>query len=105
MAKAFDGKVVLVTGSSNGIGRETAILFAENGAKVTITGRNAEALENVRSAIVATGIGEENVLVIQGNLIDDETQKKLVEDTVAKFGKLDVLVGTGVASRDLFLGE
>ncbi|PIO59808.1 oxidoreductase, short chain dehydrogenase/reductase family protein, partial [Teladorsagia circumcincta] len=44
MVGRFQGKVVIVTGSSNGIGRATAILFAEEGAKVTIAGRDERAL-------------------------------------------------------------
>lgn len=41
----FEGKVVIVTGSSNGIGRETAKLFAQEGAKLTITGRSESSLQ------------------------------------------------------------
>lgn len=45
MPGRFAGKVVIVTGSSQGIGRETAKMYAEEGAKLTITGRNPKSLD------------------------------------------------------------
>ena len=46
-SKDFNGKVVLITGSSGGIGATTAIEFSRNGANVVITGRNANNLSEV----------------------------------------------------------
>ncbi|KAF1752647.1 hypothetical protein GCK72_019202 [Caenorhabditis remanei] len=94
----FSGKVVIVTGSSNGIGRAIAILFAREGAKVTITGRNIKRLEETKQMIVKNGIPEENVLEIVTDITSEEGQNKLINSTIQKFGRLDILVnnaGTG----------
>ncbi|CAB04187.1 DeHydrogenases, Short chain [Caenorhabditis elegans] len=88
----FSGKVALITGSSNGIGRAAAILFAQQGAKVTITGRNAERLKETRHEIKKSGIPAENILAIVADVITDEGQMRLINDTVRKFGHLDILV-------------
>ncbi|KAF8371456.1 hypothetical protein PRIPAC_77885, partial [Pristionchus pacificus] len=69
----------LKKGSSAGIGRETARRFAENGAKVTITGRNVKALQVV------------------GDIRSKETQEAIVNETMKKFGKIDVLVNNAGA--------
>lgn len=53
MSSEFEGKVVLVTGSSSGIGESTVKLFAAAGAKVVVTGRNAERIANVAKACEA----------------------------------------------------
>lgn len=79
-------------GSSNGIGRAAAILFAQQGAKVTITGRNAERLKETRHEIKKSGIPAENILAIVADVITDEGQMRLINDTVRKFGHLDILV-------------
>ncbi|ULT87629.1 hypothetical protein L3Y34_007057 [Caenorhabditis briggsae] len=91
MSTRFSGKVVLVTGSSNGIGRATAILFAKEGAKVTITGRNAQRLEETKQEILKAGIPEDHVLAIVTDLATEEGQDKLINETIKKFGKLDIL--------------
>ncbi|CAL2044244.1 unnamed protein product [Caenorhabditis brenneri] len=94
----FSGKVVLVTGSSNGIGRATALLFAKEGAKVTITGRNSQRLEETKREILKVGTPEDHVLVVVTDLTDEKGQDELVNSTIEKFGRLDVLVnnaGTG----------
>ncbi|KAF1766860.1 hypothetical protein GCK72_006818 [Caenorhabditis remanei] len=57
----FSGKTVIVTGSSNGIGRSTALLFAKYGANVTITGRNADRLEETRQLLLKSGVSEKNI--------------------------------------------
>ena len=54
MPGSFSDKVVIVTGSSQGIGRETARMFVEQGAKITITGRNEQALEVRESKFILT---------------------------------------------------
>ncbi|KAF8387274.1 hypothetical protein PRIPAC_76416 [Pristionchus pacificus] len=60
----FQGKSIIVTGSSNGIGRETARMFAERGAKITITGRNAETLKKTKDLCLEAGAKEENILEV-----------------------------------------
>ncbi|CAL2044247.1 hypothetical protein CAEBREN_24429 [Caenorhabditis brenneri] len=88
----FSGKVALVTGSSNGIGRATAIVLAKDGAKVTITGRNAQRLEETRQEILKAGVPEDHVLAVAVDLVSEEGQDKLINSTIEKFGRLDILV-------------
>ncbi|GMR43401.1 hypothetical protein PMAYCL1PPCAC_13596 [Pristionchus mayeri] len=102
----FNGKVVIITGSSNGIGRGTAVLFAKQGAKVTITGRNAASLEETKRLCLQAGAKHEDILEVAfftifyiytcfqliGDLTNESFNEQLISATVAKFGKLDVLV-------------
>uniref|UniRef100_A0A183FMD0 Dehydrogenase n=1 Tax=Heligmosomoides polygyrus TaxID=6339 RepID=A0A183FMD0_HELPZ len=85
-------KFKLLLGSSNGIGRATALLFAEEGAKVTITGRSDEALQATKKGMQSVGAKDADILAIVGDLIDESIQKKIVEDTVSRFGGIDILV-------------
>ncbi|CAJ0564296.1 unnamed protein product, partial [Mesorhabditis spiculigera] len=102
MAKQFEGKVVLITGSSNGIGRGIAVHFAARGAKVTLTGRSEEALAETKAECVAAGASESDILSIAGNLTEEPFMSKLVNDAVAHFGKLDVLVNNaGVTDKEM----
>uniref|UniRef100_A0A1I7UBC9 Dehydrogenase/reductase SDR family member 11 n=1 Tax=Caenorhabditis tropicalis TaxID=1561998 RepID=A0A1I7UBC9_9PELO len=94
----FTGKVALVTGSSNGIGRATAILFAQEGAKVTITGRNAQRLEETKQEILKSGIPEDHVLTVICDLSSEHGQEELINSTIKKFGRLDILVNNAGAS-------
>ncbi len=83
-------KVAIVTGGDSGIGRATAVLFAREGAKVAI----AYLEEHDDARITADAIEQEGsvVLLFAGDLGDPEVAKKLVEQTIAKWGRLDVLV-------------
>ncbi|GMR31637.1 hypothetical protein PMAYCL1PPCAC_01832, partial [Pristionchus mayeri] len=97
----FQGKIILVSGSSNGIGRETARMFAERGAKLTITGRNAETLKRTKELCLEAGAKEDDILEIISDLENDDTPKTLVDETVKKFGGIDVLVNNaGMALTD-----
>ena len=93
----FKGKVALVTGSSSGIGAETAILFAQFGGQVVITGRNKEKLQKVfdqckKAGQEGTFKTANPVIQLVGDINDVEFCKKLVESTVNNFGKIDILV-------------
>ncbi|CAI5452542.1 unnamed protein product [Caenorhabditis angaria] len=95
----FSGKVVIVTGSSNGIGRSAAILFAKDGAKITISGRNAERLEETKKLILSQGICPENINSVLGDITKSEDQKILIDSTLQKFGgKIDILVNNAGAA-------
>lgn len=82
-------KVAIVTGSTSGIGRAVAILFASEGAKVTVTGRNAQRLAEVQKTIKASG-GQ--CIGVQADLTKLPEIQKVVDATVKQFGKLDILV-------------
>ncbi|UMM37835.1 hypothetical protein L5515_009476 [Caenorhabditis briggsae] len=87
----FSGKVALITGSSTGIGKATAILFAKEGAKVTVTGRNTQRFEETKQEILNAGIPEDHILAIATNLATEEGQDELINETIKKFGRLDIL--------------
>ena len=93
----FSGKVALVTGSSSGIGAAIAIQFAQYGAKVAITGRNAANLQKISDQIEKVSNGVKPLQII-GDLLDDSLPRRLVDETVAKFGRLDILVNNAGGS-------
>ncbi|CAI5451137.1 unnamed protein product [Caenorhabditis angaria] len=93
----FANKVAIVTGSSSGIGRAVAVLFAENGAKVTITGRSREKLDETFRHILRSGISSENVNQVIGDIGTNDGQTHLIESTIQKFGKIDILVNNAGA--------
>uniref|UniRef100_A0A914CZQ3 Uncharacterized protein n=1 Tax=Acrobeloides nanus TaxID=290746 RepID=A0A914CZQ3_9BILA len=86
------GKVAIITGSSAGIGRATALLFASEGAFVTIHGRNEKSLEETQNQLKAQGVHDNRILVVQGQIEEAKTCEDLINETIKKFGKLDVLV-------------
>jgi len=77
------GKVVLITGASEGIGAACARVFEARGAHLSITARNAEKL---------TTVGGPNTLRIAGDITSDEVQRMAVTRTVERFGGIDILV-------------
>uniref|UniRef100_A0A1I7U7B6 NAD(P)-binding protein n=1 Tax=Caenorhabditis tropicalis TaxID=1561998 RepID=A0A1I7U7B6_9PELO len=88
----FAGKVVLITGSSNGIGRACAVLFAGEGAKVVITGRNAEDVEKTRKICLSVGAKQSDLHPTVGDVMDDGFLTILVETVIDTFGKMDILI-------------
>lgn len=88
----LDGKTALITGANSGIGLATAKLFVQEGANVVITGRRQEALDQ---AVAEIGGG---VKAILADASDVSKTKSVVEETVAAFGKIDILfANAGVA--------
>lgn len=90
----FEGKVVIVTGAGSGIGAATAKRFFEEGASVVLNGRRADKL-----AETASGMEAKRVLLHSGDIAEEAYVARLVEETIATFGRLDVLVNNaGVAA-------
>ncbi|WP_375271770.1 SDR family NAD(P)-dependent oxidoreductase [Sphingomonas sp.] len=85
------GKVVLITGSSRGIGRASAIACAEQGAKVVISSRKQDACDAAAAEINAR-FGEGTAIAVAANLSDKEGLQHLVDETRRAFGRIDVLV-------------
>ncbi|HLK63008.1 MAG TPA: SDR family NAD(P)-dependent oxidoreductase [Bryobacteraceae bacterium] len=79
----IDGKVVLITGASEGIGAACAAEFSRAGAKLSLTARSEEGL---RRAAGSDG------LITAGDLTDENVRRSVVERTVAKYGTIDILI-------------
>jgi len=84
----FKDKVALITGGTSGIGSGTAIRFAGEGAAVAITGRNSERGEQVVKEITDKG---GKALFIRADVRNADDCRNAVEQTLATFGKIDVL--------------
>lgn len=81
-------KVAIVTGAGSGIGEATAKRFIRDGYKVVLNGRTKSKLE-----AVANDLGQsDDVLVIDGDVGSQDDVTRLIDETVAKFGRIDVLV-------------
>jgi NAD(P)-dependent dehydrogenase (short-subunit alcohol dehydrogenase family) len=89
------GKVAIVTGATKGLGRASAILLAREGAKVVLTGRNSEEGEDAVRTILAAG-GE--AFFVKQDVADEQGWPRLIDETVTRYGRLDVLVNNaGIA--------
>lgn len=99
MSMNFNGKVVLITGASSGIGAGAAEYFSKLGATLALTGRNADNL-NATIEKCATLEGVPKPLSIIADITVESDAKMLIEKVIETFGKLDVLVNNaGILDR------
>uniref|UniRef100_A0AC34RN16 Uncharacterized protein n=1 Tax=Panagrolaimus sp. JU765 TaxID=591449 RepID=A0AC34RN16_9BILA len=97
----FDGKVVIVTGSSSGIGQAVILAFSKEGASVVLHGTNGERIEETRKLLEQLGVSGAKLLIVQGDISDENVQDRLIEETVEKFGRIDVLINNaGLTKKD-----
>lgn len=87
--KPLENTVVLVTGSSSGIGAATAKRLAADGASVALVARRVELLDAIAAEIRADG---GTALAIQADITDEKQARNAVDHTVAELGRLDTLV-------------
>src|SRR5215813_4675766 len=81
-------KVALITGGTSGIGETTALLFAREGAKIAITGRNEHRGHAITARILEEG---GNAIFLRTDVRKSEECKRAVDETLSSFGRLDVL--------------
>jgi short-subunit dehydrogenase len=87
--KKLDGQVAIVTGASAGIGEASARWLAREGARVVMAARRLDRLDQVKREIEAAGgIG----MSVAADITSDDDRKRLVRETVEKFGRIDALV-------------
>lgn len=96
MKRQFDGKVVLVTGASRGIGKEIALAFARQGARLVLAARSEEALKRVQQEIREMGL---EALSIPTDVTSELSVDALVAGVQKHFGRLDVLVNNAGIGR------
>jgi meso-butanediol dehydrogenase/(S,S)-butanediol dehydrogenase/diacetyl reductase len=93
MIQDLAGKVAIVTGGSDGIGKATAMLLARRGATVAICARRADVLEDARAEIAAHGIVEAHILDVS----DEAAFTTVVNDVAQRHGRLDMMVNNAMS--------
>jgi 3-oxoacyl-[acyl-carrier protein] reductase len=96
----LEGRVALVTGASQGIGRACALALAREGAGVAVAARNPQKLEELVAEIAAAG-GKSAAFVM--DVSDEEQVKSGIKSAIAQFGKIDILVNNAGITRDQLL--
>ncbi|HZC25080.1 MAG TPA: SDR family NAD(P)-dependent oxidoreductase, partial [Candidatus Binatia bacterium] len=86
---SLSGRIALVTGASQGIGRTVALRLAKEGATVAAAARNQEKLNELTAEITAAG-GKATAFAL--DVADEEQVKSTVKAIIANFGKIDILV-------------
>jgi len=89
----LENKIAIITGSSRGIGRAAAILFAKEGARVVI---NCEKQSSEAQEVLET-IGDSKSFFVQADVSKEDDVKHLVSETLKKFGRIDILVNNAGA--------
>ncbi|MDX1348775.1 MAG: SDR family NAD(P)-dependent oxidoreductase [Putridiphycobacter sp.] len=92
MTLRFKNKVGLITGSSRGIGKATAIELCAQGATIILNGRTASHLQKTRDDLIALGF---NVIAIKADITKIEDCNFMIEQAILKFGKLDFIINNG----------
>ena len=94
------GKVAVVTGSGQGIGRQIALTLSSLGANVAVTDINAASAQEVAAEIAQTGVKSISVV---GDVSKQEDAASLVEQTLSSLGRVDILVNNAGITRDTLL--
>ncbi len=97
----LENKVAIITGAGSGIGKETALLFAKEGAKVVVADVNEKAGEETVVEIKKNGEG----FFVKLDVSNREQSKQMVKTTLEKYGRIDVLINNAGIVQDAFLSK
>lgn len=98
----LQGKVALITGSTSGIGRAIAELFAKHGASVVVVGRNRErGLGEQRKIRLAGG----DALFLRADITKTRDVQRLIQRTIKAYGKIDILVNSAATDLTRCIGD
>ena len=99
----LDGKVAIITGAGDGVGRVMAQLFAGEGARLTLAARRRDKLEETASLV---GGSADDVMVVPTDITSEDQVRTMVEATVGSYGRVDVLMNNAAQpGRDLYIWE
>ena len=101
--KLLANKVILITGSTSGIGREASITFSQFGAKTILLGKNIELLEETYELIVSNNLEKPILHVLDFDQAKEEEYFQLAESVLQEYGKLDgPLNNAGILGKKSF---
>ena len=98
----LENKVVIITGSGSGIGRETAILFGKEGAKVVVADVNEKAGQETAELIRKNG---SDAFFAKLDVSDREQSKEVVKYTLERYGKIDILINNAGIIQDALISK
>jgi 3-oxoacyl-[acyl-carrier protein] reductase len=98
----LDGKVAIITGAAQGIGREYALRFVREGAAVVIADLREEQAHNVAKQITAAG---GTAVAVRADVTSEEQMKALADRAAAQFGRIDILINNAAIYYDLEAGN
>lgn len=94
----MEKKVVIITGASSGIGKALAEEFAKRGSKLVLAARRVDRLEQLQK-----DLSETECLIVKADVSIEDDCKQLIEQTIERFGKIDVLINNaGISMRSIF---
>ena len=97
---SLSGRVALITGASQGIGRTCALKLASHGATVAVAARNQEKLDELVKEITAAG-GKAAAFTL--DVAEEEQIKTVIKSAISQFGKIDILVNNAGITKDTLI--
>jgi NAD(P)-dependent dehydrogenase (short-subunit alcohol dehydrogenase family) len=99
---SLEGRTAIVTGASGGLGKETALAFADVGCDVTIASRNRQALEEVAAAVEQKG---RRCLAVQTDITQTADVQRLIDRTIERFDRIDILVNNAAIAVEKLIAD
>ena len=92
-------EVAIVTGAGSGLGRAVARALAGSGRRVVLVGRKADTLAETVALCTASGAGADACLAVAADVTEPAAPRRIVDETVERFGRIDVLVNNAAVAR------